>query len=77
MQVRTENDNYIVRFGGTNKPKKVAYELGYENGGFELLVRSILWVIGSMTVILIPWVINDQINYFAKGFRLLTEEKQS
>ena len=41
MQVRTENDNYIVRFGRTSKPKEVAYELGYENGGFELLVRGV------------------------------------
>ncbi len=75
MQIRTEDDSYIVRFGNLSKPKRVAYEVSYENGGFELLGRGILWVIGSMTIILIPWVVNDQISYFAKGFRLLTEEQ--
>lgn len=75
MQVRTDDTSYVVRFGMASKPKKVAYEVGYENGGFELLIRGILWVIGSMTIILIPWVINDQISYFAKGFRLFVDKE--
>jgi len=47
----------------------------YKNSGFELLGRIILWFIGSMLIITIPWVINDIISYYAKGFRVFYIKK--
>lgn len=45
----------------------------YQNSGIELLGRTILWVIGTALIITIPWVINDIITYFAKGFQIVAD----
>lgn len=45
-------------------------KLKYKNSGFELLGRIVLWTIGTCLVLPIPWVINDQMSYFAKGFEI-------
>jgi hypothetical protein len=47
---------------------KVTYKIKYKNSSLELLGRIILWMIGMFLIIPIPWVINDQIAYFSKGF---------
>jgi len=44
-------------------------KIRYENSGLELLGRMILWGIGVCLILPIPWVINDSITYFVKGFR--------
>lgn len=45
------------------------YSFSYKNSGVELLGRSLIWLIGFMFILPIPWVINDQITYFTKGFK--------
>lgn len=45
-------------------------KISYKNNGLELLGKIILWSIVSCFIIPIPWVINDQIAYFSKGFEI-------
>ncbi len=47
--------------------------INYENDSIELLVKIIIWAIGFLLVLPIPWVINSQIKYFSKGFTLREE----
>jgi hypothetical protein len=46
-------------------------KIKYENSGLELLGRMLIWCFASMLIITIPWVINDIITYFSKGFKIL------
>lgn len=49
------------------------YKLSYKNNSLELLIRILGWIILTPLIVTIPWVINDQITYFAKGFELEKE----
>lgn len=42
----------------------------YKNSSLELLGRIILWCLASCSIVLIPWVINNAITYFSKGFEI-------
>ena len=53
-----------------NKKRKTYFKFKYENDSFELLWKIIVWIIGAFFILPIPWVINDQIAYFAKGFKV-------
>ena len=50
-------------------------KVDYKNSGFELLLRMLGWTLGFMLIITIPWVINDIISYYAKGFRIFYVKK--
>lgn len=47
--------------------------ISYKNNSWELFGRIILWALGCVLIIPIPWVINDEISYFAKGFEIIRE----
>lgn len=46
------------------------FKIRYKNSGLEMLGRIILWGIGFMFIIPTPWVINDMISYYSKGFTI-------
>jgi len=53
------------------------YKFKYQNNSVELLFRLILWIIASIFIIPIPWVINDSISYFSKGFKMKEFENET
>ena len=50
-------------------------KVDYKNSGLELLLRTFGWTLGFMLIITTPWVINDMISYFSKGFRIFYVKK--
>lgn len=42
----------------------------YKNNSGELFIKSIFWFFGFMLLLPIPWVINDMIAYYSKGFEI-------
>jgi len=52
------------------KKRETYFKFKYRNSSFELFWRIIVWAIGTILIITIPWVINNQIAYFAKGFKM-------
>ena len=48
---------------------KTYFRFKYENNSFELFWRIIVWIIGILLILPIPWVINNQIAYFTRGFK--------
>jgi hypothetical protein len=48
-------------------------KIKYQNDSLKLLGLMIVWGIGIMLILPIPWVINSTISYFSEGF--IIEEK--
>ncbi|GEM_PF-3562919 len=54
----------------------MTHKIKYTNDSLELLGRGILWFFGFMFILPIPWVINDQIKYFSKGFTITSQKSK-
>lgn len=55
----------------------MTYKIKYNNNSVELLFRGIAWCLGFILIIPIPWVINDQLKYFSRGFTVTSSKKTS
>ena len=48
-------------------------KIKYQNDSLKLLGLMIVWGIGTILILPIPWIINSAINYFSNGFTIEKE----